>query len=357
MGIEPLFRKYVHVGRPLPNGEIASQNFVWLADWFVENYFYLYSRPIDLKFHHRLTRSISKALYPLLDNGWFAANGHPYTKRYSDLCALLDIQVYQQMSRVQQQLDPSNEELLREKFVASYDYPVDASGAWSGTVRWWPGPKWIYDQEQRKRPKGRNTELVFSEARGEIELTVTLNPQLSLSLDSADEKSDDGLYRERVSTFYEKLGQGKTSREKLHSGAKLLRSLVEEEGYTLADVDFSLDWIVGNVEKKFDGRVKSIGVLPHVIGEALGQRAQLDKKKQKTEQSSDSERSQTKMVAERKELEVRLHQLPQKEQDNLRQVATAGLMEQGIPQRFLLEAMVTAEMCRLLQQREITVKG
>jgi hypothetical protein len=72
--MEPLFRKYIHVGRPMPNGEIASQNFVWLADWFIENYFYLYSRPVDLKFHHSLTRSI-KALYPLLDNGWYASNG------------------------------------------------------------------------------------------------------------------------------------------------------------------------------------------------------------------------------------------------------------------------------------------
>jgi hypothetical protein len=358
MGIEPLFRKYVHVGRPMPDGEIASQNFVWLADWFVENYFYLYSRPIDLKFHHRLSRSISKALYPLLDNGWFAANGHPYTKRYADLCALLDIQVYQQLSRVQQQLDPCNEELLREKFVASYDYPVDPSGAWTGTIRWWPGPKWIYDQEQRKRPKGsRTSEFIFAEAQELVDVTLGETAQLGLPLSSPVEQSEDDLYHTRTSTFYERLGQNKPSREKIYNGGNVLRSLIKEQGYSLDDVDFALDWIVGNVEKRFDGRVKSIGVLPHVIGEALGERAALQKKKSRATKVKEDEKSQKKSEVERKEIELRLRQMPQQVQEELREAAVTELLRQGIPQRFLLEAMVTAEMGRLLQAGTMSTKG
>jgi hypothetical protein len=360
MGIEPLFRKYVHVGRPLPDGEIASQNFVWLADWFVENYFYLYSRPIDLKFHHRLTRSISKALYPLLDNGWFAANGHPYAKRYVDLCALLDIQVYQQLSRVQQQLDPCNEELLREKFVASYDYPVDPSGAWTGTVRWWPGPKWIYDQEQRRRPKGKNNEITYSEVKessDSIELNGSDGPQLQLPLGSVEDRSENDCYSARVSGFYEKLGQNKPSREKISNGETVLRGLVEAQGYSLEDVDFALNWIIGNVAKRFDGHVKSIGILPHVIGDALGERAASQKKKSKSAKVNEDEKAQQRLEAERKETEVRLRQMPQHAQEELRQVAVAGLLQQGIPQRFLLEAMITAEMCRLLQEAKVSTKA
>ena len=350
IGIEPLFRKYVHVGRPLPSGEIASQNFVWLADWFVENYFYLYSRPIDLKFHHRLTRSISKALYPLLDNGWFAASGHPYTKRYGDLCALLDIQVYEQLSRVQQQLDPSNDELLREKFVASYDYPVDPSGRWTGTVRWWPGPKWIYDQEQRRRPKDKASEVLLPEVNLSSKQVTAIGSQLFLPLSTPDEQNADDQYSARITSFYEKIGQNRPSREKINSGIITLRSLVEGQGYSLEDLDFALNWIVKNIAEKFDGRVKSIGILPHIIGEALGERAVTQKKKKHLEKVNENDASLQKLTSERKEIEMQLREMPKEKQEELRQAAMDQLTEQGVPRRFLLDALVTAEMCRLLQQ-------
>jgi len=351
IGIEPLFRKYVHVGRPLPSGEIASQNFVWLADWFVENYYYLYSRPIDLKFHHRLTHSISKALYPLLDNGWFAANGHPYTKRYSDLCALLDIQVYQQLSRVQQQLDPSNDELLREKFVASYDYPVDPSGRWTGTMRWWPGPKWIYDQEQRRRPKDRAKEIFLPEEDSSNGQVTEVGAQLFLPISNPVVKTLENEYEERVESFYEQIGQKRPSQEKVNSGIATLRNLVEEQGYSSEELDFALAWIVRNISEKFDGRVKSIGILPHVIGEALGERVVTQKKKKRTEQMHEHNDASQKLADERKEIEEQLHRMSQQEQDELRRVAVDRLIEQGVPRRFLLDAMVTAEMCRLLQEK------
>jgi hypothetical protein len=77
MGLEPLFRQYVHVGRPMADGQIASLNFVWPAQWFIDNYYYLYTRPIDLLFHHRLSCSIAKSLYPLLDAGWLLPTGLP----------------------------------------------------------------------------------------------------------------------------------------------------------------------------------------------------------------------------------------------------------------------------------------
>src|SRR5215475_6383381 len=154
IGVEPLFKQFVHVGRIMSDGTRAAQNYVWLAQWFIDNYFYFYSRPFDLKFHHRLKHAIAKTLYPLLDNAWYASNGAPYTKSYPDLCLLLDIKPHTQLSRVRHQLDSSNDELQREQFVAKYDYPPRLNGEWSGNVRWWPGEKWLHDQEQKhyKRP-------------------------------------------------------------------------------------------------------------------------------------------------------------------------------------------------------------
>jgi len=287
----------------------------------------------------------------LLDNGWFAANGHPYTKRYSDLCALLDIQVYQQLSRVQQQLDPSNDELLREKFVASYDYPVDPSGRWTGTMRWWPGPKWIYDQEQRRRPKDRAKEIFLPEEDSSNGQVTEVGAQLFLPISNPVVKTLENEYEERVESFYEQIGQKRPSQEKVNSGIATLRNLVEEQGYSSEELDFALAWIVRNISEKFDGRVKSIGILPHVIGEALGERAVTQKKKKRTGQMHEHNDTSRKLADERKEIEEQLHRMSQQEQDELRRVAVDRLIEQGVPRRFLLDAMVTAEMCRLLQEK------
>ncbi len=354
IGLEPLFRKYVHVGRPMPDGEIASLNFVWLADWFVENYFYLYSRPVDLKFHHRLTRSISKSLYPLLDNGWFAASGHPYTKRYTDLCTLLDIQAYQQLSRVQQQLDPSNEELQREKFIASYDYPADAEGHWTGTVRWWPGPKWIYDQEQRKRRKDSNSVQIMSEAITES-LEDALVAQMALPLQRKVIGSDEAAYQDRVVAFYEKVGQSRPSKEKIRTGVETLRSLIDEQDYTLEDVDFAIVWIVEQLHARFGGTVQSIGLLPHIIGEALDERMRVEKKKRAGSKREKTKTEFAELEARNKLIDEGLQRLSDKERGDLRTKAVGNLSEKGIPARFLMDGMIKIEMFRLWQEQENAV--
>ena len=204
IGLEPLFRQYVHVGYPMDDGHIAPQNYVWPAQWFLDNYYHLYTRPIDLNFHHSLTCSIAKSLYPLLDAGWFASAGSPYTKRYADLCMLLDIQPYKQMSRVQQQLDPSHNELLRQKFLASYDYPVNDEGQWSGTVRWWPGPKWLFDQENRnRRRQGNEARLLPPESFAAEKQEIRRQPaqgELPLLAYQASEIPE--AYESRAQEFY-----------------------------------------------------------------------------------------------------------------------------------------------------------
>src|SRR5262245_50691991 len=201
IGIEPVFKQFVHVGRTLSDGTKATQNYVWLAQWFIDNYFHFYSRPFDLKFHHRLKHAIAKTLYPLLGNAWFASNGAPYTKCYEDLCGLLDIKVHQHLSRVRHQLDSSNDELKREQFIAKYDYPLTCSGEWSGNIRWWPGPKWLYDQEHKQQKRlGGNTSDPMSLLPSSLEeqSQVSLPPQLTLPLTPRPLRALDDPYDRRV---------------------------------------------------------------------------------------------------------------------------------------------------------------
>jgi hypothetical protein len=219
----PLVRQFVLVGHRMEDGVIASRNYVWLSQWFLDNFFHLYTRPLDLKFHHRLTYAIARALFPLLDSGWYAANGGPYCKRYTDLCAVLDIPVYKQLSRVQQQLDPSNEQLVHERFVASYDYPLDdEDGKWTGTVRWWPGPKWFYDQQSRSRRKqligGVGSQHTDSPLESSPDPRTRQQPTLPLQA----RRSDDTLaqYTNRVTDFYRRLGHTGQTQEKIAAGGR-----------------------------------------------------------------------------------------------------------------------------------------
>src|SRR5215510_1185788 len=98
-------------------------------------------------------------------------------------------------------------------------------------------------------------------------------PQLALPLPTKRDQQRLQIYKQRVKQFYTALGQTRPSREKLQMGVAVLRNLVEEQNYTVEEVDFTLEWVVHNVQARFHGRVQSLGVLPHVIGEALQERA------------------------------------------------------------------------------------
>jgi hypothetical protein len=351
IGLEPLFRQYVHVGHLMADGQVASQNLVWPAQWFIDNYYYLYTRPIDLLFHHRLSCSIAKSLYPLLDAGWFAANGSPYTKRYTDLCAVLDIQVYKQLSRVQQQLDPSQDELVREKFIASYDYPCDDSGQWTGTIRWWPGAKWLYDQESKqKRRFGKENaaSLPVLESQKEIAQEGSSVPsQLALPMPNRRAVEMPELYEQRVKNFYADIGQSRISQPKILAGTMVIRSLVEEEGFSLAEVDYTLRWITKNLNGRFGGSVKSLGIVPHVIGEALKERDSEHKRKEQKISSSQKVKECKQKVEGLRAQELSLAELSEEQLELLRQRAIQELQEEGVQRRFMLPGLIKERMLEI----------
>lgn len=351
IGLEPLFRKFAHVGRPMENGEIAPMNYVWLADWFVDNYFYYYVRRVDLKFHQRLTRPIAKALYPLLDNGWFAANGAPFSKRYADLCALLDIQPYKQLSRVQQQLDPSHEELARERFLGAYEYQTDDQGKWTGAIRWCPGPKWFYDQEQKKRRRELPPEAPPA-AGGELsegDEPGAAGPQMALPL-PAKGATPLAAYTARVARFYADLGYQRVSQQKIGAGVRLLADLVANQGYAWDDIDFALSWVVRHRDS-FGGNVYSLNVLPHVIDRAR-EEARKERARERRGQPPPRRREEARAHARPQDLEGQINSLSESDKERLRARARESLLAQGVKGPFLeMESLVRSEMLRLLSER------
>jgi hypothetical protein len=146
-----ILTQVIRRGQPLKTGQPADTNYIWLSPWFLSNYFYGHRRPIDIAFYNRLRKPIAKALAPLLETGWYATRGKPYTKRYTDLCAEFLLAEYRQLSRIHEQLDPAHKELQCEQLLAPG--PVDVRSTADGcgfTITWKPGPKWFADQQARQ---------------------------------------------------------------------------------------------------------------------------------------------------------------------------------------------------------------
>src|SRR5215471_8859642 len=123
-----VFSQVVMTGEPLRNGKIANTNYVWLSSWFLSNYYYRYTHPLDFAFYKRLRKPIAKSLYTLLENGWYAAEGKAYAKSYRALCEEFLLTHHRYLSDIKQHLDPSHRELEREGFLERWEYRPAARG-------------------------------------------------------------------------------------------------------------------------------------------------------------------------------------------------------------------------------------
>jgi hypothetical protein len=144
-----VFSQVILRGHPMKNSRIAETNYVWPSPWFLSNYFYRHLKSIDFNLHQRLRKPIAKALYPLLETGWYASSGKPYAKSYHDLCQEFLLADRQHISRIKEQLDPSHRELARERFLARWEYRKAASRQ-DYIITYWPGPKFFEDQQARE---------------------------------------------------------------------------------------------------------------------------------------------------------------------------------------------------------------
>jgi hypothetical protein len=107
-----------------------------------------YTRPLDFTFYKQLRKPIAKSLYTLLENGWYASEGKPYTKSYRVLCEEFLLTYHAKFSYIKQQLDPSHHELQRVGFLERWEYRAAARGA-DYILIYYPGQKFFSDQEAK----------------------------------------------------------------------------------------------------------------------------------------------------------------------------------------------------------------
>ncbi len=347
----PLFTRYVLTGERMPDEQVAEMNFVWPNFWFYSNYYHRYFRPVDLNFHRTLERAIAKTLYPILDTGFYAAEGGVYAKRYTDLCNILSLVDREQLSLVRRQLDPSHDELKNGKFLSAWEYSLDQEGKWTGIIRWWPGAKWFHDQKERMNRKGAPRDdagpvdafmPVFLPEQEQKQMLGTVSGEaVALGYRS---------HGERVKEFFLKQGHPKVSRQKIDKGIAVLCDL-ESQGFSAEEVDQGLSWIIKNKDR-LGGKVYSLGLLPEVIGQALEESGKRREREEKTQRNKGEEAEERAAEEQRLSLNQTYDGLPQVKKDHLQEQARTNLLRQGIKKEFLLDALIKGEVLRLLKTQD-----
>lgn len=348
----PLFSQHILVGERMRGGKVADMNLVWPAPWFLSNFYYRYVRPIDLLFHQRLRKPIAKTLYPILDTGWYAADGREYAKRYNDLCALLFIPAHQHLSLIKQQLDPSHEELQREKFLSSWEYAESATEEGAIVIRWSPGQKWFQDQEVRMSRgdliERYNDVMALpapsSLASESLEMTSTTDEPAPSS--KTDGQDDSAKHAERVRSFYVSIGQRRISRQKVTTGVNVLTDL-QAQGFTVEEIETGLQWITKH-QKDLGGTIYSLSLLPEIIGQAIAAEEQRRRQREKGETRQDL---QPPNLNDFRKMERAYETLSTGEQNDLRERAVHRLISQGVKKEFLLEGLVKNEVYQLLREQ------
>jgi hypothetical protein len=135
-------------------------------------------------------------------------------------------------------------------------------------------------------------------------------------------------------------------------GVAVLRSLTVEQQYTEEEIEFTLDWIIRNLPTRFNGRVQSLGIVPHVIGEALQEKANNERKHERDCLRLREEREEQERDAQLRARTKELNRLPSEERARLRTQAIKSLTDQGLQRQFLMENLIKLEMLRLLERRD-----
>lgn len=113
-----VFDRVITAGQDV-DGSVADRNYVWLSSWQLENLSHNYVLPIDLGEYQKLKSPIAKALVPLL-YVWFYNTAKSVQKRYSDLCQLLSIRSWPQISRAREKLSPGLNELAEVGYLREW---------------------------------------------------------------------------------------------------------------------------------------------------------------------------------------------------------------------------------------------
>ncbi len=117
-----VFRSFRRTGSSLLNGAERQENYeVVLEDWLLENLNQRYVIPEDFNAYKQLTRPTAKGIFGNLHLWFHASQGRTVEKDYSELCNLLNVQVYPHLSKIKSTMGLALNELVSIKYLSKWD--------------------------------------------------------------------------------------------------------------------------------------------------------------------------------------------------------------------------------------------
>jgi hypothetical protein len=145
------------LGQELDKGNIADQNYVWLADWLRTNINLNHTLPLDYDTYKKLTTHIAKALAPLLQIWLFASvQDGRFEKRYDELCQLLNIKQYRAPSDIKRKLGLSLDEFVFHGVLSQWKLEKTADRE-SFKIVFYHGKNFRTDRRKNISAAGENT--------------------------------------------------------------------------------------------------------------------------------------------------------------------------------------------------------
>ncbi len=173
----------------------------------------------------------------------------------------------------------------------------------------------------------------------DILLKVFLNKKTShCSLDSI------------ITGFYRQIGQNKIPSGKRERGFNVVRKL-REDGFSLEDIQFAVDWIIKNAEKEpYD-----FSIVEHTIAQALGTRDKSKAKKRMVEERDkaieEEDLKQETEERERQEVETQKASLGQEDRAELREEAQGELVKAGVSEGMINDFLLNIKENEILRKK------
>jgi len=117
-----VFRSFTRAGQSNLDDTGKTESYeVVLEDWLLENLNQSYVVPEDFNAYRKLKRPTAKGIFGYLHLWFHASRGRQIEKDYSELCVLLNIPVYQHVSKIRETMGRSLDELMNVGYLSKWD--------------------------------------------------------------------------------------------------------------------------------------------------------------------------------------------------------------------------------------------
>ncbi len=117
-----VFRSFTRLGSSnLDNSDKTDTFEVELEDWLLENLNESFVVPEDFNMYRKLVRPTAKGIFVYLYLWFYASQGKEVEKDYAELCTLLNVRVYDHVSKIRETMGLSLADLVDIGYLKSWD--------------------------------------------------------------------------------------------------------------------------------------------------------------------------------------------------------------------------------------------